>query len=33
MSEDDFPELSSMVAILIGVICYLVAEAIGLIRP
>jgi hypothetical protein len=29
--DDDFPETSAIVAILIGVICFLVAEAIGLI--
>lgn len=31
--ENAFPELSTLVALLIGVIAYLVAEAIGLVKP
>jgi hypothetical protein len=32
MNEEDFPETSAIIAILLGVICYLVAEAIGLVK-
>jgi hypothetical protein len=33
VDTDQFPETRWIVAILLGMLCYLVAEAIGLVRP